>query len=80
MMNNVLQMIKELKEKTGAEAVVVALTDTINSITEFRVMLVLGEFTQDNVMPLDTHNTVDSIADSFLQSYADHQELENDDE
>jgi hypothetical protein len=76
MMNNVLQVIKELKEKTKADHVVVGNHEG----GDFIVAMQKGTFEQHNIMPLDTHNTVDSIADSFLQSYADQQELENDDE
>ena len=76
MMNNVLQVIKELKEKTGADYVVVGNHEDDN----FVLAMQKGTFEQHNIMPLDTKNNVDTIADSFLQSYADHQELENDDD
>lgn len=75
-MNNVLQVIKELKEKTQADHVLVGSHEG----DDFVVAMQKGNFEQHSIMPLDTQNTVDSIADSFLQSYADQQELESDDE
>jgi microsomal dipeptidase-like Zn-dependent dipeptidase len=76
MMNDLLKFIKELKDKTGADFVVLG----NEGEDGFILAIQKGDFEQHNKMPLDTENTIDSISDSFLQSYANTQDLEGDDE
>jgi hypothetical protein len=70
-MKNLLQMIQDIKNKTQADVIVIGIDET----EEFRLIIQKGEFEQYNVMILDTQNTADSIANSFLQSYDDQQKL-----
>jgi hypothetical protein len=70
MMNDLLKFIKELKDKTGADFVVVG-----NKGEEgFILAIKRDEFEQRNIMPLDTDNTIDSIVGSFLCSYDEYLE------
>jgi hypothetical protein len=69
-MNDLLEFIKELKDKTGADFVVLG-----NEGEEgFILAIQRGEFEQHNIMPLDTDNTIDSIVGSFLWSYDEYLE------
>jgi hypothetical protein len=75
-MINLLKSMQELKDKTGADFVVLGNHDEDG----FILAIQKGNFEKHNIMPLDTENTIDSIADSFLQSYSDSQDLGEDDE
>ena len=68
-MNDLLEFIKELKDKTGADFVVLG-----NEDDKFILALQRGDFEQLNKMPLDTKNTIDSIVGSFLWSYGEYLE------
>ena len=69
-MNDLLRAIKELKDKTGADFVVIG-----NDGEEGYILALQKDgFEQHNKMPLDTENTVDSIVGSFLWSYGEYLE------
>ena len=70
MMNDLLKVIKEIKDETGADFVV------LGNDGEKGLVLAIqkGDFEQHNTMPLDTENTIDSIIGSFLWSYNEHLE------
>jgi hypothetical protein len=70
MMNELLKFIKELKDETGADFVVLGNHDEGG----FILAIQRDEFEQHNIMPLDTENTIDSIVGSFLCSYDDYLE------
>ena len=70
MMNDLLKVIKEIKDETGADFVV------LGNDGEKGLVLAIqkGDFEQFNKMPLDTDSTIDSIIGSFLCSYAEYLE------
>tara|TARA_R110000803_G_scaffold132991_1_gene200183 strand:- start:295 stop:525 length:231 start_codon:yes stop_codon:yes gene_type:complete len=70
MMNDLLKFIKEIKDKTNADAVVLGSDEDGGYI----LAIMLDGFEQVNRMPLDTKNTIDSIVGSFLWSYGDYLE------
>ena len=69
-MNDLLKFIKELKDKTGADYVVLGNEGEMG----FILAIQRDEFEQHNIMPLDTESTIDSIVDSFLLSYDEYLE------
>jgi hypothetical protein len=70
MMNDLLKVIKEIKDETGADFVV------LGNDGEKGLVLAIqkGDFEQFNTMPLDTDSTIDSIIGSFLWSYDEYLE------
>ena len=69
-MNDLLKVIKEIKDETGADFVV------LGNDGEKGLVLAIqkGDFEQFNKMPLDTDSTIDSIIGSFLWSYDEYLE------
>jgi hypothetical protein len=76
-MINLLKSMQELKDKTGAEQIVLG---NQGEWQGYILIIQKGSFEKHHEMLLDTENTIDSIADSFLQSYSDSQDLGEDDE
>lgn len=68
-MIEILQVISEIKEKTGADYVVLG-----NEGEGCILVIQKNEFEQHNKMPINTNNTVTSIIKSFNQSYADREQ------
>ena len=71
-MKDVLNFIRVLKISASADFVLIGNKNEGGYV----VMILKGEFTQRNIVQINTDNTINSIAANFLRSYAEHLELD----
>jgi hypothetical protein len=69
-MKKIIKKLQEIKQKTAAETVAIGNDHEVKN--GYIVILIKGGFEQHNKMMPNTQNTVDSISNSFLQSYSDY--------
>ena len=69
-MKDVLNFIRVLKISASADFVLIGNKNEGGYV----VIILKGEFTQRNIMQINTESTINSIATDFLRSYSEHLE------